>query len=796
MEGAVAAGRVPARRDLAAVGVPQHDLDGRVGHRRVGRRRLITGAGDPLVEDRLAGPVDAAVGDEHDRPHLPRQVVGPDVRRAGRDPLLAAVDRGRGPEDEFTALRALDLEAAVGIGLLHRELGEHPAIGGLGPRTFVVGNPREDRHGGVGDRRSGRQVHDMPGQGRRGISIGAATAGALAGKTGGRERLPRLLRDDREPRHPDHRRGDDIVVRAEIGTVAGDDPVGAGLEGGGIDGCRHGDVVVASLEVRCRGEVGRVRADRRECEDRGAVGVIHPAGVRLAGSKSCLLVATGDAEMNTGEVPVVDADDREGRGPGAFGHERQRLRFDLGDEVRTEPAAGGVGVGGSGAGGDVAGIDESLGLLEPAGEVEARDRRDRAVAGLRDQTPQGGIDPCGHDVPGVGIAGIVPNRSLGRVARAADGDPGGPEEAVEIGVEKRGRIGVVAMKSEQIAVEHRRLEHGRPGVGERRIGLRTPGEKLLDGAEGRRCGVEFEGILRGHEAAVAGGCEGDGIADDDVPDGGAVGVGHRAGLDERCPVGDRQRLQFPLLRAPGRADGRREAFADVGHDRGEVPRGDAGEIRRIGAARGPLAKPPLVLQEEAPRPVRADRLEHAPGFRRCHLDRRSQPDEPLRIVAGPVAGFGEHAGGDRPRRLGPGPLGRGRRLDARECLERRLGAAFIEGPLHRAPQRCPRAGHAGIVTVVGGTGRGHRLAHREDEDRRGAEASAGAGHPHDVTLPGRQKSESMTGGEWWSAGELRSGKAARGGQPRRPPWSAPKRALYFCVGEWRRSATPTLESKC
>ena len=181
--------------------------------------------------------------------------------------------------------------------------------------------------------------------------------------------------------------------------------------------------------------------------------------------------------------------------------------------------------------------------------------------------------------------------------------------------------------------------------------------------------------------------------DDDVPDGGPVGVGHRAlGKDGR-PIADRELLQsFSAL------DRRGESAADLSNNCGQIPLADPREVRHIDATSGPLLEPPAVHLKVAPRPVGPDRLEHALRLGRRLLDRGGEPHEPLGVVGGAIAGLGEDPRGDRPGHLGPCLVGHGRLLDAREGLGSELGLSLIQGPFDPFPGLGPRAGRHLIGT--------------------------------------------------------------------------------------------------
>ncbi len=79
----------------------------------------------------------------------------------------------------------------------------------------------------------------------------------------------------------------------------------------------------------------------------------------------------------------------------------------------------------------------------------------------------------------------------------------GPEDAVEVGREQRGRIGVGLVELDQLTIEAHRVEHGRILVGDRGVGLGLPGDKLVPGAEGRARREQFECVLGRDESAFA-----------------------------------------------------------------------------------------------------------------------------------------------------------------------------------------------------------------------------------------------------------------------------------------------------
>ena len=145
---------------------------------------------------------------------------------------------------------------------------------------------------------------------------------------------------------------------------------------------------------------------------------------------------------------------------------------------------------------------------------------------------------------------------------------------------------------------------------------------------------------------------------------------------------------------------------------------------RFGAAGCPLLKPPAVHLEETPGPVGPDRLQEAAGFGWGLVHGAGQQDEPLGIVAGPVARFGENPRGDRAGRLGPCLVGDRRLLHAPQCLERRLRLAFRERLIDGLP-----GGRAWAVwsVVAPGISHGHAVA---SEKKSGESQDHGGGTEH------------------------------------------------------------------
>ena len=164
--------------------------------------------------------------------------------------------------------------------------------------ALLFADEKRDRR--VGDRLTRLHIDDMA----RDLTARLSTGRRLP------KRLPLLFRHDRQPRHPDQRYLHDIVSPAEVGLVAGDHPVGAGLERLGIEGRAHGNVFGSLPVVVGAGQIECLRPHRRQSEDLLPVGIVEPAGVWLAGLESAHPVGLCDPQMHLREIAVADADTR------------------------------------------------------------------------------------------------------------------------------------------------------------------------------------------------------------------------------------------------------------------------------------------------------------------------------------------------------------------------------------------------------------------------------------------------------------------------------------------------------
>ena len=479
------------------------------------------------------------------------------------------------------------------------------------------------------------------------------------------ERLARLriraVRDQGEPAYPHEPGRHDIVLLAEVAPRAGDHPIAAGGEI-----LRHRDIVRPLLVIVRRRQFGLEGLGRRSREQLRPLGIVEPADMRSPREHSFEPVGLHDPQVHVREIAVAHANHRPGPGPRPLDEHRQRFRLDLGDQVFTEFSAGALRVLRNGLGSDRAGLDQVIFLAHERREMVAGQRRRLVVVGLRDE---------GFECLPLAVGEFI-----------SHGMAGCPEDPVEVGGEQRRAIGVVLVKLEQVAIEAGRLEERRVAIGHGRIFRGPPGEKFSQRAERRPVGRQFEGVFRIDKAALTRFGEGQAVADDQVPDRRPVGIGHRARLQNHVPLGDRQFLERSFRRKRCR-----ESRTDLADDLRKIPGGDRSQIAIRRAAARPLGKPPAVVHEEAPRPVRADRLEHTPRLRRRLLHGGRQEEQPFGIIGRPVAGLRDHPGSDRADGFRPGFLRHGRLLDAGERLGRRLWFALCQRRLDPLPRRRPRA---------------------------------------------------------------------------------------------------------
>ena len=102
--------------DLAAIGVAQRDRDWSLREGVIVAAVVVERSGDPLVEHGLARPVDAAIGDEHDRRTAALLISLPDMRRFRGRRVRLPRERGLRHEQEFPPLLGGEFVAAVGVG--------------------------------------------------------------------------------------------------------------------------------------------------------------------------------------------------------------------------------------------------------------------------------------------------------------------------------------------------------------------------------------------------------------------------------------------------------------------------------------------------------------------------------------------------------------------------------------------------------------------------------------------------------------------------------------------------------
>ena len=635
MERAIGVRRVLKPRGFAAVRIPQHGRHFLIGERRILFSRRIGRAENALVQHDLAGAMDAPIGHEHDRVVGGRVVVLPDVRRIGGSRMLAAVEPGLRVEEHLPALHRRQRKPAVAVGGGGRAGGESRRM----PTLFL----HEGLHAGIGDRVPGGHVDDVS---RERLSLPTAAP----------------LRDDRDPAHPHERGLDDVVLLAKVSRMAREHPIAAGLEI-----LRHGHVVPYV------GKILRVRhGDRKTLygrlgEQRLAIGVVEPLPLRLASGHAGHPISLYDPHVCRVDVSRSDPDHGPRRSPHPLRLHDERLRLDLCDQVFTECAAWAPGVGLHALLREIMSLHEFARLASEACEVKPRERGGLVIPGPLDE---------GLERRFLLLGKVVANRR-----------PARPQNPVEIGGQKRRAVGIGLVKCEQVAIEPGRLDERRTAIGDGRIILRLPGEKLLGRAEGGRISCEFKDVFGLDHAPFARRGEFECVAHNHVPHRGPIGIGHRAGSNERGPLGHGKLLQRRRL---GKRRG--EPAVNLPHDRGQVPRGDRREVARRRRPRCALGKPPAILLEEAPGPVRLDRLEHGLRLGRCLLDRSGQLHEPLRVVRRPVTRRREHARGDRPGSLGPRLVPRGGLLDAGKRLRGGFRLSLVECLLDLLPDRSPRPG--------------------------------------------------------------------------------------------------------
>ena len=282
------AGRVRCLRlpgKLAAIGVAKRHAHLAAGQRPVVALRPIGMGEDSLVADDLSGAMDAAVGHEDEARMLLRLLLVPEGERIGGDLVEGAVERRRKLEERLTLWLDGKLVKTVGIGRRLTGRLKRRGIAGLGTD--------EGLHAHVGQRPSGGAIDDMARQGAAGAGKDIRAA------------------DHRQPAHPHKRRGDDVVVGAEVVVGAREHPIRAG---GKI--LRRLEVVGVVAEVVRGGEVDGEGLEGLRSNELRPVAIIEPLPLRLAGAEPGEPIGFHDSDVDFREVFVTSPDRRPGGGPG------------------------------------------------------------------------------------------------------------------------------------------------------------------------------------------------------------------------------------------------------------------------------------------------------------------------------------------------------------------------------------------------------------------------------------------------------------------------------------------------
>ena len=658
-------------RQFPAVGIAQHSHHRLAVKRRILLPRLFGVAIDPLVEDGLAGAIDAAVGHQYEMivPRLLRLL--PDAERLPGDGVLRPGERGAGHQQHFPVGLGGEFVAALRVGLGLRFFNE---AGGIS-----LWLAHQQINGGSGQRFARGYINHVSGE-RLCVPMIAA------------------LGHQRQPAHPHQSRTDHVVLLAKIGSVAGEHPVAARREVLG-----HRDIVAAGLIVVRGGHVDAEGPQRSLLEQRLPVGLIEPFPLRLASPGPSQPVGRDNPQMHLREIGIAHPDHRPRLAPGALRFQRQALGLNLRQQIFAELRASALWMGGHRGSGQRMGPHQSFGIPLAAFQIG-----------------QMGAGKCGRFMVGRPGEKGLQSRCLA-VALCRGRVAGGqglrrPEDALKIGGQKCSAVGIGGMGAEQVLMELERFQERRIGVGNGRISGRIPGTKVLGRAQCGRFRGKLKQILRISQSPFPRGGKGEGIVDEHIPQRWPVGIAHRAGREQRRPLCHGQ-----FLGGSGGGQRRGEAGADLGYDLRQIPAGDAGKIGlRCGSrSGGALGKAPAIGLKKSPRPVGLDRLEHGLGFGwRCG-DGRREAHQPLGVVFGAVACFGEDARGDRPGGLGPGLVGHGTLFDAPQSLQRRLRFSLLERLVHALP-----GGAAGAGDLVCCESRVH---HEEESPKEQGEGKC-AGH--------------------------------------------------------------------
>ena len=452
---------------------------------------------------------------------------------------------------------------------------------------------------------------------------------------------------EREVAHPDLRVGHDIVLFAEVRLRAGDERVIARHQI-----LRHREFLHALAEVRRRGQRDFPRALRLHA-GQALLQIVVP----LRAAQFLRPVEPDEAEMQCGQIAVAHGDGRPRHIPHALGLDAERLRFDLLQEITAELPAEALrkclrallrdGV-----------RFRRFFLRELRGPIEPRPRRQLVIRPLLREAFQR------RDVASIFF--------LAGRAVLAEAQP------LEVAVQQRGFVRVIRVRAQEILEKADRLHRDR-------IARRLPLEEILSRPEYRPLRRQLEFILRLRARLLAGGVKCQRLVREEVVERRAIRIRHRALLQQRTEVRDRDLFQLRLRRErPGKMR------VDLREQPRQIPRREI-LPRRLRRPRA-LQKLRAVLLKILPIPLRENRLHHRPHFRRrlCHL--RLQPRDPLLRLSALDLPLVADARRHRLDRLGPRLILQRPLDDRREFFDRRLRQPLLRRVRDLLPQGIARAG--------------------------------------------------------------------------------------------------------
>ncbi len=625
VERAVVVGPLFLDSDLFAVGVKKDDAYLLAGQDLVVVLLLIDADTEPLVLDGLSGSIERAVGKENrplvglGPPIVAVQVVA--IAAGQRLPLVLGVQQ----DVSVVAVGRLEIEQAVFVG------------GGLAPRdpTVSVGVPGADHR--LDDRPAAVGVqHKAPHAALPGA--GADHQGQIADPEVGEVHL--------------------VVAVVEVLADAGDEEVRAGLEVLGGRERFHPRLVILGGRQFVR------EAEHRLLAQQGSPLFMVQIFWLPAPVQARFPVVGDDAEVDLGDIAIVDSDVGPGGVPDSFGRAADAFGFNLLNQIVTTAAADAVGKAVLALRGDLVRFDQLARALQDRGPAVPGAGRDRMV--------------------GVGLGEPLERRLVAGVFFGPKGVVVPEVQPQQIRVQKGRRLVVVLVKPQQVLEQPQGLDLGRGLVGRGDL----PGQKLVGRREHGRVGRQVEGVFGTGGGLFARAVEADRLVGQEIVQGRPVLVVDGALDQQVVELGDGDPLQLLFVG---------QGFFQLPVDFGEQPRQVPGRkifARRLGRL-GPLQEPPAVALEILPVPVGQHGVQQrfhfgrGPGNFGLH-----EGDLFFRLVAldRPLQ---SHLAADALDRLGVGLL-LDRLIDNRlQPLDGRLGQPLFHGFFDQFPLSVSRSGHGG-----------------------------------------------------------------------------------------------------